>query len=59
MYYVKWKITILYITHRFKIVIFIYLIFKDYSIFCIAINNILFSNILNIFSTKQYNNMLC
>ena len=36
--------------------IFIYLIFKDSSIFCIVIYNILF---FNIFRTKQYHNMLC
>ena len=33
---------------------FIYMIFKDYSIFCIDIYNI-----FNIFPTKQYNNILC
>ena len=37
MYCVKWKIPILFITYRFKIVICIYFIFKDYSIFCIYI----------------------
>ena len=56
MYCVKCKITILLLTYRFKIVILLYFIFKDYSIFCIEIFNILF---LNIFPTKQYNNMLC
>ena len=34
MYCVKWKVTILFLTYRFKTVIFI---FKDYSIFCIDI----------------------
>ena len=37
MYCVKWKMTILFLTYRFKIVIFIYFIFKDCSIFCIDI----------------------
>ena len=54
MYCIKWKMTILFLTYRFKIVIFICLIFKDYSIFCIDIYNILF-----FFPPKQYNNMLC
>ena len=37
LYCVKWKMTILLLTYRFKIVIFIYFIFKDYSIFYIDI----------------------
>ena len=37
MYCVKWKMTILFITYRFKIEICIYFLFKDYSLFCIAI----------------------
>ena len=38
--------TILFLAYRFKIVIFIYCIFKDYSLFCIDIYNILFLNIV-------------
>ena len=56
MYCVKWKMTILFLTYRFEIVIFIYFISKDYSIVCIDMYNILF---LNMFPTKQYNSMLC
>ena len=56
MYCVKWKMTILFLTYTFKIVIFIFFIFKDYSIFCNDIYNIIF---LNMFPTQQYNNMLC
>ena len=34
MYWVKWKMTILFLTYREK---FLYLIFKDYYVFCIDI----------------------
>ena len=41
MYCVKWKMTKLFLTYREKLFV-LYLIFKDYSIFCIDINTILF-----------------
>ena len=43
-------------------ILFLYLIFKDYSIFYIDINTIYLLIVVIVvmfFSTKQYNNMLC
>ena len=56
MYCVQWKMTILFFKFIYLKLLFLYLIFKNYSIFYIDIYNILF---LNIFPTKHYNNILC
>ena len=58
MYCVKWKMTVLFLPYRFNIVIYIYNISKDYSIFCIDIYIYIIYYYIHIFSTKQYNNIL-
>ena len=58
MHSVKWRMTILFLKN-IRNCNFSYFTFKDYSLFCIDINIILFFNIFNCFPTKQYNSMLC
>ena len=52
MYWVKWKMTILFITYREKGC------FKDYYVY-IYIHIYMYNIFPNIFPTKQCNNMLC
>ena len=47
MYCVKWKMTILFLTYREKV---LYLIFMDYYVFCIDIYIYIYNTILKYFS---------